>query len=90
MITPQNLVRHEFIGLKVKICSPEKSEISGKVVDETRNMLVVEVEKSVKRFPKEGNVFRFYLPQAKKWVIVDGKIIISRPEDRIKKKYLKW
>jgi len=47
MITPQNLVRHELIGLKAKISDSSDREIigiQGKVVDESRNSLALEVK----------------------------------------------
>jgi ribonuclease P protein subunit POP4 len=93
MITPQNLVRHELIGLKVKIAgSTNKAMIGteGKVVDETRNTLILEVLGKDKKFVKEQCVFSFYLPGSKNWVKVDGSILVARPEDRIKKKLKKW
>jgi ribonuclease P protein subunit POP4 len=94
MITPENLVRHELIGLKVRIASSENPEIagvSGRVIDESRNTLTMETPaRKEKTFVKEQCVFSFYLPSVRKWVKVDGRIIIARPEDRIKKKFEKW
>ena len=93
MITPENLVRHELIGLKVRIAdssNPGAVGIEGMVVDETRNSLTVEVDEKEKRFIKDQHVFSFYLPDSGKWVRVDGKIIVARPEDRVKKKFRKW
>ena len=93
MITPENIVRHELIGLKVKITSSTDQSnvgLEGKVVDESRNMLVIETKQGDANLPKEQNVFSFYLPKSRKWVSVDGKIIVARPEDRIKKKFDSW
>lgn len=92
MRTPENLVRHELIGLKVKVIESlnEKNVgISGKVIDETRNMIIIEKNsrKEVK-LAKDGNVFVFYLGGQK--VRIDGKVLVGRPEDRIKKKFKKW
>ncbi len=92
MIGPENLVRHELIGLNVRIVgSSNKSSIGleGKVVDETRNMLTIEkADGSEVSVPKETSVFSFEVGSA--WVRVDGKILIARPEDRIKKKFRRW
>ncbi len=93
MITPENIVRHELIGLKAKVtCSTDNDNVNleGRVVDETRNMLVIETKDGERKMAKEQNVFSFYLPDSKKWVRIDGKIIVARPEDRIKKKFGKW
>ncbi|UCD02709.1 MAG: ribonuclease P protein component 1 [Candidatus Aenigmatarchaeota archaeon] len=93
MITPENIVRHELIGLKAKVTSSTDQDnvgAEGRVVDESRNMLVIETKLGEKNFVKEQNIFSFYLPRSRKWVSVDGKIIVARPEDRIKKKFDKW
>lgn len=92
-ITPQNLVRHELIGLKVKIfksTDPTQKGISGTVIDETYNILRIETKDSNEKTVVKGNcIFVFTLPDKTK-VQVDGKLLVSRPEDRIKKKFSKW
>lgn len=92
MRTPENLVRHELIGLKAKVVdssNPKNVGIKGRIVDETRNILVIEKTdgKEVK-LVKEENVFVFDLDGER--ISVDGKILVGRPEDRIKKKFRKW
>lgn len=91
-ITPHNLVRHELIGLKLKIDkSTDKTQkgISGTIIDETYNTLKIETEGREKTVVKENCVFVFILPDKTK-VQVDGKLLVSHPEDRIKKKFAKW
>lgn len=92
MRTPENLVRHELIGLRMKVVdssNPKNVGIKGRIVDETRNILVIEKTdgKEVK-LVKEENVFVFDLGGER--ISVDGKILVGRPEDRIKKKFRKW
>ncbi|MHC1635916.1 MAG: ribonuclease P protein component 1 [Candidatus Methanospirareceae archaeon] len=91
-ITPSNLLQHELIGLKIKIEESSNKNmigLSGVVVDETRNMLIIEDEKSrEKKIPKAYNTFIFELEDGVK-VRVRGEMLISRPEDRIKKKIKK-
>ncbi len=92
MRTPENLVRHELIGLKAKVVdssNPKNVGIKGRIVDETRNILVIEKTdgKEVK-LVKEENVFVFDLGGER--ISVDGKVLVGRPEDRIKKKFRKW
>ena len=92
MITPANLVRHELIGLEVKVVestNPSQQGLSGKVVDESRNILTIETRKGVKNLPKQDCVFSFHIPSGE-WVRVDGKLLLARPEDRPKKKLRKW
>lgn len=91
-ITPHNLIRHELIGLRVKIYkSPDTTQkgIAGKVIDETYNTLKIETKDKEKIAIKENCTFIFTLPNKTK-VQVDGKLLVSRPEDRIKKKFPKW
>ncbi|MBN2330481.1 MAG: ribonuclease P protein subunit [Candidatus Aenigmarchaeota archaeon] len=90
MITPQNLVRHELIGLTVLVTDHAGSRTKGRVVDESRNTLTVDVSGFEKKFIKDQCVFRFLLPVQMKWVKVDGRVIVARPEDRIKKKLKPW
>ena len=91
-ITPENIVRHELIGLKVEV---EKATnkyligLKGLVVDETYGTLVIETEKGEKKIQKKGTIFIFHLPNGKR-VEVDGGLLVSRPEDRIKKKTPRW
>lgn len=86
--TPENLVMHELIGLAVRVSSssdPGKKGIAGKVIDETRNTLLAETKNGERKvLPKKECVFRFTLPDGAV-VEVDGKAIVSRPEDRTKK-----
>jgi ribonuclease P protein subunit POP4 len=78
--TPENLVRHELIGLQADVeqhPDSNKEGISGEVLDETRDMLRI----GNKWVEKEGTVFLFELEDSK--VRVKGDIIKKRPEDRI-------
>jgi len=92
-ITPENLVRHELIGLNVRIAkSTDQTQkgLKGKVIDETYNTIKVETKEGKEKvIPKSNTIFIFALPNGVK-VEVDGKILISRPEDRIKKKFARW
>ncbi len=91
-ITPENLVRHELMGLAVKIVEssdPTQKGVSGKVVGESYNTLTIEHSGREKDFVKSECVFVFTIPGGRK-VQVDGDVIVGRPEDRIKKKQPKW
>lgn len=93
MITPNNIFRHEFIGLRIKVANSTHDGlvgIEGKVVDETKNTILIEQDdKFVKRIPKGVATFHFNLPDGR-IVEIEGKIIIAHPEDRIKKKFRKF
>lgn len=80
-----NLRKHELIGLQVEVLratDPGQVSLSGLVVDETRNLLVVEAGGVEKRIPKQGARFRF---QIQGGIEVEGDEIRFRPEDRVKK-----
>ncbi|MHA1131696.1 MAG: ribonuclease P protein component 1 [Candidatus Helarchaeota archaeon] len=92
-ITPKTLLHHCLIGLAVKIVKSSNAHYSammGRVINETKNMLIIKTEKNEKRIPKQGSVFLFWLPDHRA-VEVKGKLLIGRPEERIKKKIsYKW
>lgn len=92
-ITPYNFIRHEICGLKVKIeksTDPTQKGLTGRVIDETYNTLKIETnDGKEKTLIKENCIFVFTLPSKQK-VEVDGKLLVSRPEDRIKKKFPRW
>jgi len=93
MITPQNIFRHELVGLEVVVVKSTHQDligIKGQVVDETRNTIKVEDSKGCEKLiPKKVATFRFTLPE-NAVVELDGRIIVARPEDRIKKKFRKY
>ena len=92
MITPANLSKHELIGREVRVVdATDKALIgaTGQVVDETRNTITIEAKGRQKQLIKDQCTFSFHLPSGK-WVKVEGKILVARPEDRIKKKQKKW
>lgn len=93
-ITPSKLVFHELIGLEVKVTeasNPQLNDIRGKVVDETKNMIIVHTEKGTeKQIPKKGSFFVFRIPadlsgkHAERYVKVNGNLLLSQPENRTK------
>lgn len=92
MITSSNLVRHELIGLEARVVestNPSQVGLSGRVVDETRNILSIETSRGVRNLPKQDCTFSFHLPSGE-WVRVEGSLLLARPEDRPKKKLRKW
>ena len=77
---------HELIGLPVKVVLASSQNIiglSGTVVDETKNTLVVGTARGEKSVPKASCTFEFAFRG--KHVRVEGSRICFRPEDRPKK-----
>ncbi len=92
MVSAKDIVRHELIGLFAEVeksSNPFQTGMSGRVVDETRQTLTIETAKGPKTVAKDQCVFVFSLPSGGR-VRVDGKLLVARPEDRIKKKHGKW
>jgi ribonuclease P protein subunit POP4 len=83
-LTPENLIYNELIGLQVEVDSP-CVRLKGVVVDETRNMLVIESGGKDKKIPKQAASFIFTLPDGRR-VKVTGSLLISQPENRIPKR----
>lgn len=85
-MTPKNLVKHEIIGLTIRVIKstdPEKAGLCGTVDDETKNIIHIKTKTGVKKVPKGESTFLFTTPNGE--VEVDGKKLIAKPEDRIKK-----
>lgn len=80
------LKRHELIGLDVEIVSsthPGYIGLRGRVVDETRRMLMIESDGVERKVPKATCVFEFDDQGRKERV--KGADIEFRPEDRVKR-----
>ena len=76
-----DLIRGELIGLNVKVIG---KEIQGRIIDETKNLFVIEtIDKKRKKLIKKNNIFEFLVHDND--IKVDGKILAMRPEDRIRK-----
>jgi len=92
-VTPRNLVKHELIGLLVRVVESRHRGfvgISGVVVDETASTLRIASRDGRRRtVPKAVCTFEFTLPDGT-IVRVDGGLILGRPEERIKKKLKYW
>ncbi len=77
--TPENIHKHELIGLQAEVqSSPDSSQeqISGEILDETQNTLNI----GGKKVPKKGRVFTVHLQEDR--VNIKGEKILERPEDR--------
>ncbi|HWQ19491.1 MAG TPA: ribonuclease P protein component 1 [Methanotrichaceae archaeon] len=85
IITPENIARHELIGLQVEATGPGLAGVSGMIVDETRNTFLIEAARGVIRVPKSHASLVFTLPDGRR-VKVSGSILISQPENRISKR----
>lgn len=91
-ITPLSLVRHELIGLHAKIVkstNPANVGLAGKIIDERYQTLILQTNSREKKIFKENVVLIVELPDGKR-VQVDGKLLLGRPWERIKKKFPRY
>ncbi|MGD0327034.1 MAG: ribonuclease P protein component 1 [Halobacteriota archaeon] len=91
-ITPQNFVNHELIGLRVTLVKSTNEDavgLSGRIIDESRNIFKLECGGQEKTAAKHRNTFEFTLPEGDK-LRVAGDLVQGRPEDRVAKSVRKW
>jgi ribonuclease P protein subunit POP4 len=91
-IKPENILRHELIGLKAIVARSSNSSLvgtRGRIIDETRNTVKFSTRKGVKSIPKGVAVFRFDLSDGHT-VEVEGARLVGRPENRMKAKGRRW
>jgi RNase P/RNase MRP subunit p29 len=77
-MTFEDVLQSEFIGRHIRVKS---KKIEGMVIDETKNSFLVKTKTGNKRVLKNNSIFTF------DDIDVNGKLILMRPEDRIK---IKW
>ena len=88
MNVTSNIVQREFIGLETAVVSssnPAMVGISGRVVNETRNTFTIKQGNKMKVIAKDTSIFNFILTDGT-IVEIEGKVIIGRPESRLKKR----
>jgi ribonuclease P protein subunit POP4 len=86
-VTP-NIIRYEFIGTEASVVRskhPGYVGIRGKVMDETKNTFTLLHEGKRKTIIKDNVVFHFKFSDGTV-VEIDGKLLVGRPEDRLKKR----
>jgi ribonuclease P protein subunit POP4 len=91
-VTPENILRHELIGLRLKIMQTRNRSIrgiSGVVIDESKNMLTLSKGERKLLIPKTAGTFRFKLSNGC-LVDVDGTRLVGRPESRLKTRIRRW
>jgi len=90
-IDRQNVVNHELIGLHATVVESTNRDnvgLSGRIIDESRNLITLESSGREKKAAKHGNTFEFRL-SGSDTVRVEGGLIVGRPEDRVTKRLRK-
>jgi ribonuclease P protein subunit POP4 len=86
-VTP-DIIRQEFIGTEAKVAKSGNQDyvgISGKIIDETRNTFTILYEGKRRTIAKDSAIFHFSLSGGT-IVEVDGKLLLGRPENRLKRR----
>ena len=86
-ITP-DVVRSELIGMDTKVVrstNPSLERLKGTVSNETRNTIALLFDEKEKSVVKDTSIFHFTLPDGTV-LEIDGKLLVGRPEDRVKKR----
>ncbi len=76
-----NVIHAEWTGKHARVTKAANKSLEGlegAVVDETRNTVIIETEKGVKRVPKHGTVFEINGHE------VIGDEVLVTPEERVK------
>jgi ribonuclease P protein subunit POP4 len=81
------VINGEFIGTSCEISESRHSSyvgIRGEVIDESKNTFTIMQTGKAKSVVKEAAVFQFAYTDGTV-VEIDGKLLVGRPEDRLKK-----
>lgn len=81
----KEITRHELIGQAIEIVASKNKDnlgLKGKIVDETKNTIMIKTKKGHKRLMK-NNITTIIKNNGKK-IKIKGEKISGRPKDRIK------
>lgn len=87
-ITRRNVLRHELIGLEARVANssdPGLIGTYGTIIDETKDMLVIEQAGRPKIVPKATSIFMLTLPSGEE-VEIDGEKLVAKPEERVRRR----
>ena len=85
-VTP-DVIRYEFIGTQAQVAKSLHENyvgLGGRVIGETRNTFTLLDAGKARSVIKEFSVFNFTFDDGTV-VDIDGKLLVGRPEDRLKK-----
>lgn len=85
-MNPKDIIRHELIGLNTEVVEAKNKSLlglKGKIIDETKNLLLIQSKKGVKKVLKDQVTLTMKFNSKK--IQVEGKLLVGKPEDRLKK-----
>ena len=87
MRSAENILYHELIGLKIKICQCSQSNfinVVGQIIFETKNMLIIKIFNRIKKIEK-NIIHKCIIYLETNACFISGNQLLGRPEDRILK-----
>jgi len=87
-ITPYNILRHELIGLLAEVAEstdPSQKGIKGTIVDETQKTITLKDKERKRKVVKENVTLSIHTESGLR-ALINGSLLLGRPEERIKKK----
>ncbi|MFH1210918.1 MAG: ribonuclease P protein subunit [archaeon] len=85
MLNPKDIAKHELIGLEIEIVESKNKALiglKGRITDETKNTITIDDGKERKIMKSQ---IKMKTAIGNKEYEIDGRILVGRPEDRIKK-----
>ncbi len=85
-VTP-DIIRYEFVGTNACVAKSPHADyvgVCGEVIGETRNTFTLRGEGTTKSILKQSAIFNFAFNDGTV-VEIDGKLLVGRSEDRLKK-----
>jgi ribonuclease P protein subunit POP4 len=87
-ISPENILKHELVGLSTHIIESRDPNLTcrrGTILRESKEMFHLDTERGEMKVPKSICVFDMTLPDGT-IVRINGETLVGRPEDRVKKR----
>ncbi|MBW2966038.1 ribonuclease P protein subunit [Candidatus Woesearchaeota archaeon] len=84
-INVKDIIKYELIGLKIKVIDSKNKAnigIEGKIIDETKNTIVIGRNGEKKRLFKNNIIIDVQFD--KRVVRIEGKLLLGRPKERVK------
>lgn len=81
-----DILKYEFIGLNAKIVDAKNKSLvglEGSIIDETKNLIIIENKGKIKKILKDQVIFLITINEKK--YEIDGRLLVGRPEERLKK-----
>ncbi len=82
----KNILKGELIGTNTRVAEAKNKSnagLAGKIIDETKNTITIKTKDGKKMLMKNQVVLEIEKQGTR--FLVDGSLLCSRPEDRIKK-----